>query len=215
MTYRLGVLILALIVAAYWAQVVKMTRRARRRSGRAANFLPPETLGWALRLVWVPIVVIWIGHPFVTVFARPHWRLIDPLLARGWIACASAVIAAVCLYLSRGCWKAMGKSWRMGIDPSERTALVFSGPYAYVRHPIYALSQAMMLATVVAIPSPLMIAAGLVHVALLQWEARREEAYLARVHGQEYAGYCTKVRRFVPAVGWVISRGPSRRGGPQ
>ena len=92
----------------------------------------------------------------------------------------------------------MGKNWRMGIDPNEQNPLIVTGPYAYVRHPIYALSQAMLVLTVLAIPSPLMIAAGVMHVLLLQWEARREEGHLRGVHGTKYDEYCEGVGRFVP-----------------
>ena len=88
----------------------------------------------------------------------------------------------------------------MGIDPNEQNALVVGGPYAYVRHPIYALSQGMMIVTVLAIPSPVMIAAGLLHVVLLQWEARREEGHLRGVHGEKYVKYCEGVGRFVPRI---------------
>jgi protein-S-isoprenylcysteine O-methyltransferase Ste14 len=94
----------------------------------------------------------------------------------------------------------MGKNWRMGIDPAEKNPLLVAGPFACVRHPIYALSQAMMLATLVAIPSPLMLAAGTCHLSLIQWEARREESHLKQVHGQPYADYCARVRRFVPSI---------------
>ena len=31
----------------------------------------------------------------------------------------------------------MGRSWRMGIDPAEKTSLVTRGPYRWMRHPIY------------------------------------------------------------------------------
>ena len=40
----------------------------------------------------------------------------------------------------------------MRIDPNERTQLVFNGPYAYVRHPIYGLSQVLVLTTLAAAP---------------------------------------------------------------
>jgi protein-S-isoprenylcysteine O-methyltransferase Ste14 len=112
-----------------------------------------------------------------------------------WTAVAVAVGAWVATLV---CWKKMGKSWRMGINPAEKTQLIVSGPYAYVRHPIYALSSVLVIASAVAVPTILMICVAVVHCALLQWEARREERYLLGVHGQPYADYVGSVGRFVP-----------------
>jgi protein-S-isoprenylcysteine O-methyltransferase Ste14 len=92
----------------------------------------------------------------------------------------------------------MGKSWRMGIDPDEKTVLIFTGPYAYVRHPIYALSSLLMIATVMVLPTPVMIGVAVVHLLLLQWESRREEQNLSRIHGPQYDQYRARTGRFVP-----------------
>lgn len=203
MGYRVSAFILGLIIGGYWLRVLRMARKARKNSGRAANFLPPEPVGRLLRLLWIPIVLVWIVHPFITSLAHPAGGLLAPLIASGWLAWPAVALAGICFWLTRICWRAMGKSWRMGIDPTERTALVIAGPYRYVRHPIYALSQLMMLASAAAIPSPLMIAAALLHVLLLQWEARREEAHLISIHGQDYREYCLRIGRFIPAVARV------------
>jgi protein-S-isoprenylcysteine O-methyltransferase Ste14 len=150
--------------------------------------------------VWIPVVVVWVAHPFFTAVARWAPLPLRPVYESAWVAWPAAVCAGVCLWASRVCWKTMGKNWRMGIDPGEQNALVVAGPFAYVRHPIYALSQGMMVVTVVAIPSPVMIAAGVVHVLLLQWEARREEGHLKGVHGSKYDEYCAGVGRFIPRL---------------
>ena len=113
----------------------------------------------------------------------------------GW---ACAAVAAVVLAATWVCWKRMGKSWRMGIDPGERTGLVVTGPYAYVRHPIYALSSLLMVTTAITLPSPAMIAVAVIHLAFLQWEARREEAFMVSVHGAGYREYRDRVGRFLP-----------------
>jgi protein-S-isoprenylcysteine O-methyltransferase Ste14 len=110
----------------------------------------------------------------------------------------AVIIALLAFIATRICWKRMGKSWRMGIKPDERTMLIVSGPYAYVRHPIYALSSVLMLATVAAIPTPLFIATAMLHLLLLQWEAHREERHLSTIHGQQYDLYCKSVGRFLP-----------------
>ena len=199
MAYRVSIFILGLIIAAYWARVLRMARKARHRTGRAANFLPPEPVGRVLRVLWIPVVIVWIVHPIVTAVVMPPARAMAPLWASVWISGPMVAVTFGCFWASRICWRTMGKNWRMGIDPAERTSLVVVGPYAYVRHPIYALSQVMMLASVIAVPSPVMIAAGLLHILLLQWEARREERHMVQVHGQAYLDYCANVWRFIPA----------------
>ena len=94
----------------------------------------------------------------------------------------------------------MGKNWRMGINPAEKNELVLTGPWSLVRHPIYALSQAMMLCTMIALPAPPLLIAGCVHLLLLQWEAHREESHLRRMHGPAYDDYCRRVGRFIPGI---------------
>jgi protein-S-isoprenylcysteine O-methyltransferase Ste14 len=191
-------LAVGLIVAVYWWRVLRMAYKMRRQTGRAANLIPTERIGRLLRIVWQPIVWVWVGHPLVAAcLANPPAALrpIYHIPSLQWLAVFVALLAFLA---TRVCWKRMGKSWRMGIDPGERTALVVTGPYAYVRHPIYALSSVLMVATVIAVPTPLMVAVGAVHLLLLQWEARREEQHLSRVHGEQYDRYCSSVGRFVP-----------------
>jgi len=94
----------------------------------------------------------------------------------------------------------MGKSWRIGIDPAERTALVRTGPFRFVRHPIYSLSILLMLGTLAATRTWLMLVIAIIHAALLQFEASREETYLLQKHGDEYAHYRRATGRFFPRL---------------
>lgn len=193
------------IMAIYWGRVLRLAWKEKRRSGRAANLLPPERLGRALRLFWFPVILLWIALPLVEAIllrrhvARPS-RLLNPLLLAGswnWIVLGIAVAAFVATLV---CWKRMGKSWRMGIDPGDKTQLIFSGAYAWMRHPIYALSSLLMLCTMVIVPTPIMLIVGLLHLVLLQWEARREERYLVGLHGDAYRDYARRVGRFFPRL---------------
>jgi protein-S-isoprenylcysteine O-methyltransferase Ste14 len=198
-----------LIVAAYWMRVIRMVLRAKRREGHDAAFVPRERLGRALRYIWAPVIGLWIVLPLASALGRGLPRIIKPLWDYtrhlryiGPPISWSALVVVVFSYIATLiCWQKMGKSWRMGIDPDDKTALVCTGPYAYIRHPIYALSSLLMLMTLVIVPSPLMVAAGVIHLALLQWEARREERHLLRVHGDEYRRYASRAGRFLPKLG--------------
>ena len=200
MIYRAAALVLGVIVATYWGRVLRMAHKARKKTGRAGNIVPAERVGRLLRFIWAPVVIVWAAHPFVTSLVRHPSGAFQPFWRNAWAAWAAAIVAAGCFAVTRVCWKTMGASWRMGIDAAERTSLVVAGPFARVRHPIYALSQAMMIATVIAIPSPLLIAAGVLHVGLMQWEAAREEKYLLQLHGSAYGEYCRHVGRFIPSI---------------
>lgn len=194
--------IIGLMLGIYWLRVLQLVARTKRTVGRAANFVPPEPLGRLLRTIWIPVVVLWIFLPLVTPFIAGLPLPLLPLafpgsVILGWIA---VLVAAAAFAITWVCWVKMGTSWRMGIDPNERTTLVFNGPYAYVRHPIYGLSQVLMLAALCALPSPVMLVIAALHLGLMQWEVRREERYLVLLHGPAYADYMQRVGRFVPRI---------------
>ena len=195
--------IIGVILGLYWLRVMQMVARTKRTVGRAANFVPPERLGRLLRIVWIPVVVLWIFLPLLTPFVIGLPWMLQAFVfpgdaVTGWCAVAMAVIAFALTWL---CWIKMGTSWRMGIDPNERTALVFTGPYKFVRHPIYGLSQVLVLTTMAALPTPSMLLLTIVHMTLMQWEVRREDKYLVALHGPAYSDYMKRVGRFVPRFG--------------
>ena len=200
MSLRIPPLLLGVILVIYWGRVLQMAARSRKRAGRSANLIPRETLGRVLRLFWAPVIIIWVGQPWVTALSQNAPAFLVPFYSNAWIAWAAVIVCAIGLAATWVCWKKMGRQWRMGIDPTERSQLISAGPYAYVRHPIYAISQAMMVATVCALPSPLLIAAGAVHLILIQWEARREESYLLNMDRASYEAYCLRVGRFIPRL---------------
>jgi protein-S-isoprenylcysteine O-methyltransferase Ste14 len=197
------------IVGGYWARVLRLVYKLRRATGRAANFVPPEPLGRLLRIAWYPTVVCWVAIPFyVALFSANAPAALRRLYHQPVVEWLGVLAAAGALGATLVCWKRMGRSWRMGIDPNEKTRLIVTGPYAYVRHPIYALSSLLMLATVAVVPVPAMLVVAVVHVLFLQWEARREERHLASVHGPEYAAYMSRVGRFTPrALSPYVGRG--------
>jgi protein-S-isoprenylcysteine O-methyltransferase Ste14 len=109
-------------------------------------------------------------------------------------------VAGICLTF--GAQLAMGDSWRVGVDPEERTELVTSGPFAHVRNPIYSAMLPTILGLVLIVPSGLSIAGLLVLILGLELQVRLvEEPYLQRVHGDAYVDYVARVGRFVPGLG--------------
>jgi protein-S-isoprenylcysteine O-methyltransferase Ste14 len=194
---NLPALIIGSIMAFYWARVLRLAWKEKRRTGQAANLLPPEPLGRALRIIWFPTIALWIILPLLAGSLERPW-IFRPLHVNAIVAWSALAVAVTAFVATLICWKKMGRSWRMGINPNDKTQLIISGPYAYLRHPIYALSSLLMLCTMAILPSPAMLTVGVIHLILLQWEARREEKYLTALHGPTYGDYAARTGRFVP-----------------
>ena len=187
----------------YWGTVFIKGVRLARKIGKDPNFIPREKTGIYMRLVWTPAVIVWSILPWVALSAGHHSSFwIRPMLP-GPVALAGALIGAVAVFMTFFCWHQMGRSWRIGIDPNEKTELVTTGSYRIIRHPIYALSILLTLGTLLAVFTWPMLIAAAINITMLQVEARREEQYLLRKHGEPYAAYCRKVGRFIPRLNGV------------
>jgi protein-S-isoprenylcysteine O-methyltransferase Ste14 len=117
-------------------------------------------------------------------------------------------IATGLVALAAGAWLTlraqlqMGVSWRIGVDPKERTALVTHGVFGWVRNPIFSGMLLGLVGVALLVPHALSFA-GLAVVALgIELQVRRvEEPYLLRTHGDAYRAYARSAGRFVPGFG--------------
>jgi protein-S-isoprenylcysteine O-methyltransferase Ste14 len=197
---------LAAVVASvwtYWFIVGAMSWRVRRRTRKLAGVVPEQRLERAMWVVWVPLVALWMALPAIALhsvragLALPEFARAAPY---AWLRGGAALVALLALVATIECWKRMGRSWRMAVTPGERTELVTTGLYRYVRHPIYALSILLMLATAIVVPTVPMLAVAAVHVTLMHVKARNEERHLLAMHGDAYAGYLARTGRFLPRL---------------
>lgn len=130
--------------------------------------------------------------------------LVEPISALDVTAAhvAGTVLAVAGIAATLYAQLAMGSSWRIGVDPGERTALVTSGPFALVRNPIFAAMLPTGLGLTLLVPSWVAIVGFLGLVAALELQVRVvEEPHLRQVHGESYATYAARVGRFLPGVG--------------
>jgi protein-S-isoprenylcysteine O-methyltransferase Ste14 len=129
---------------------------------------------------------------------------IEPIgaLDKDGLHAAGVVVFAVGLAATFGAQVAMGASWRIGVEESERTGLVSDGPFAIVRNPIYSTMLPAVAGLVVVAASFPAIAGWLLLLVALELQVRVvEEPHLLRTHGEAYARYASRVGRFVPGVG--------------
>jgi protein-S-isoprenylcysteine O-methyltransferase Ste14 len=162
--------------AAYWAITALSVKRTKIREKSAD------------RLVTVVVVVL----AYCLLFA--DWPWIEPLRLRfvpkepwiGWTGIGQTCVGVAIAIWARYC---LGAYWSARVTLKEDHQLIRSGPYAFVRHPIY---TGMLLGTA----GTALVAGewrGIFAVVLLfaahARKALREEALLATEFGEQYASY--------------------------
>jgi len=176
------------------ASTTSFARRFGEARGQALTFVLRNVLG--LPLVFVGAIWAW-QSPSPWLFAPK-----PPLAVAGWTLVVAGALVFVVGHVHIG--TPAGR-------PTMRDALVRRGLYAYVRHPIYAGSLALILGLALLHPTPTFISAAAVGTAWLLIQARIEERDLIQ-RLPEYRGYMRQVPRFVPRLRRQSRRAPGPHG---
>jgi protein-S-isoprenylcysteine O-methyltransferase Ste14 len=170
---------------AYWivsSRNVKPTQREESRWSRLTHHAP-LILG-AVLLAFHDLPLTWLNARFLPRTFVGYWIGVI-LLAAGL---GFAVWARVHI----------GRNWSGVVTLKEDHELVRSGPYQYVRHPIYTGLLLAIFGTAVVIGQWRgLIAFALICVSLVL-KLHREEAFMDDTFGEEYARYREAVPALIP-----------------
>lgn len=122
---------------------------------------------------------------------------------RSWSAAAALGVLAMLggLVLTLVAQQHMGESWRIGVDPDERTELVTAGVFGRVRNPIFTAMMLFGVGVALACGDLLSaLGAGALIAGIGLQVLVVEEPYLAGVHGQAYEAYRAQAGRFLPRL---------------
>lgn len=158
----------------------------------------PGTTQWWAKLGFVAALVAGFAAPIAGLAGLDPIPLLDnPTVQMLGLSLAAVGIAATTAAQVR-----MGASWRIGVDPDERTGLVTDGMFALVRNPIFtamlvtALGLTLMVGNVISLTGLAALFVALeVQVRLV------EEPYLRTVHGRNYERDTAVAGRFLPGLG--------------
>lgn len=182
---------------------VRVAVQVRRTGSTGLHGLPPDAgpLEWLAGGLFITGLGFGAAAPILALTG-----ILEPIAALdGTVGHAVGIVLAVAgIALTFGAQLAMGDSWRVGIDPEERTELVTSGPFKLVRNPIYSAMLPTVFGLVLMVPNALAIAAFVILFVGLELQVRRvEEPYLLEAHGDPYASYAAHVGRFIPGLGLI------------
>lgn len=96
----------------------------------------------------------------------------------------------------------MGTSWRIGVDATETTELVTTGPFAIVRNPFFTASAITGIGLALMVPNLIAVLGAIGLLVALHLQVRViEEPYLIDKHGTTYQQYAATTGRFLPGLG--------------
>jgi protein-S-isoprenylcysteine O-methyltransferase Ste14 len=123
----------------------------------------------------------------------------EPIAIAASVLAIAAAVGSVWLVISAV--RTLGKEWSVTARLVEGHKLAISGPYAYVRHPIYTGMLGMLVATGLAISHWVTLpAALLIFVAGTIIRVRSEEKLLREAFGEQYENYAQRVPAIVPGL---------------
>lgn len=183
------------VVAAAWAaMLVSLLRRglARGRPGGEVRRDPASLAGLALE-----------AAAFAAVFARRDAAHALPSAAPAPLAWAVVAFAAVLLaasaLLADRSLAVLGAQWRVVASVGSEDRLVTEGPFARVRHPVYAAMLGALLGTGVLLSGPVTWAsAAAAYLAGTAIRIRSEERLLRARFGAAHEAYARKVPALLP-----------------
>ena len=149
---------------------------------------------WGIALVAAGFALLWQGQ----FWQRPlqRWRLA--------LSVAFFLLAAL---LSWTGTRALGRQWRIDAGLNADHELITSGPYRYVRHPIYTSMLCVLCATgVLLTPWWLFLPAIVLFICGTEIRVRTEENLLAPQFGERFAEYKRRVPAYIPFSKLRVSR---------
>jgi len=199
----------------YWGGVLIQARRIRNQIGRSPNVRPRGAREKALWLGWFLVILVWIVQPLLLGFsaAKAGLGLLPGLLHPVSLAVG---LAMVVLGYAGTLWTyaALGESWRIGINPKEKTAMVSRGPYRWIRHPLYLTQIVMLAGAALVLPTLVSFATLALHWLCVRLKVADEESYLDKTHGAAYRDYRSRTGSLFPRLvrgGAVAKKNESRR----
>jgi protein-S-isoprenylcysteine O-methyltransferase Ste14 len=182
------------VVAGWFGFAVLFARYRPRARGRSA------AVGNA-RGARVGYLIQGVGFALAFSIQRPNRGMLAESASALDLALAVLVVGLMCLSigLAVGAVRTLGRQWAVGARIIEAHELVTTGPYAWVRHPIYAGMGGMLIASGLVVSSWWALATAIAfYGAGAIVRVRAEEKLLLEAFGDEYRGYRARVPAVVP-----------------
>lgn len=140
------------------------------------------TTQWWAKLGFVAALVAGFAAPIAGLAGLDAITLLD----NATVQVVGLALAVAGIVATTAAQMRMGASWRIGVDPAERTGLVTGGIFARVRNPIFTAMLVTALGLTLMVGNVISLAGLAALFAALEVQVRFvEEPYLRTVHGPD------------------------------
>src|SRR5688572_5407478 len=170
-----------------------------RKHGNKENTLKKREEGWASKVAGLLGLVGFIA--FIAYAINPNWlswaALPFPLWLR-WTGIGSALLGFVLLQWAQN---TLGKNWSDTPRMIKEQALVTSGPYQFIRHPIYT-AFLLILGSTLFISANWLIGLAWIGMTMIEVASRIgfEENLMLEYFGDQYREYMKKTGKLLPKI---------------
>ena len=151
-----------------------------------------------MALIKVGGLVLWLS-PLVYLL-NPLWMAWSKIGLPDWVRWLGVGMGILCTGLIYWLFSSIGS----GITPTSATrkqhTLVTSGPYHWVRHPLYTVGSSMFISFGMMADNWFIAALGMLTFIVMAIRTPKEEANLIQKFGDEYREYMKRTGRFLPRL---------------
>ncbi len=188
--YRLALILIATCQ-------LSISRRYMKRTGAGANQLQGRAEG-ILLTVALGVSYVAYGLAVLVYLLNPHWMDWSALPLHVAVRWMGAVLMALGAALHIWGMHHLGNNLTITIVTREGHTLTTTGPFAWVRHPLYVGGMVESLGVCLLVGNMAVAAFAALFWAFVAWRTPMEEARLIGTFGVAYQNYMARVGRFFP-----------------
>lgn len=153
-----------------------------------------ELLSFLALILWVTEVLLRAFQSRFDLFPGPvnatllHSQVVRPL---GVVLVTLGLILFILAFVN------FGTSWRIGIDRKTPGQLVTGGIFALTRNPIYVAAITIFFGIFLLNGTWFFLIFALLAIVAIHFQILREERFLLKQYGTDYAEYCTRAARYL------------------
>ena len=172
-------------------------RKADRESGEKISRKVDGSM--MMNIIKIGGLILWLSP--VAYLLNPQWMAWSKINLPEWVRWLGVVMGVLCILGIYWLFSSIGS----GITPTSATRnkhqLVTSGPYRWVRHPLYTVGSSMFISIGMMADNWFIAALGILAFILMAVRTPKEEANLIEKFGDEYQEYMKHTGRFLPKLG--------------